>query len=436
MSKKKDIWDQIRKSLASELSKSEFETWFSQVSLKQLKPRLAIIQVPNKFVASWLRDKYQNKIKKSFEHFLKQAPELHFTYDHSPSNWQPAHLEPSKKSDPHLQHNLDVSKTFQSFYRATCNRFACSSALQVANSPTEQYNPLYIFSQWGLGKTHLLNAIGNHVLSENPLSRVRYLSSNGFTSDFTFAIRNRKVDQFRDRYRNLDLLLFDDVQFLGTRKRTQEEFFSIFNALYAEQKQIVVTGDRPPNQLTKMDSRLKSRLGGGIISELEVPDQNTKVDFAKKKLKEDNMDVEDDVIFFLAKSNRDIKGLMNNIVRIKTYLSLNGGDINITAVKSLIKEKHRREVEIEDVKSITAGYFNIPLSKLISNKKQRIYSYPRQLAMYLSRKHTGLSFKQIGDLFGSKDHSTVVYAVKRIEKYREQKKEIREDLKKIENLLA
>jgi chromosomal replication initiator protein len=264
---------------------------------------------------------------------------------------------------------------------------------------------------------------------------VRYLSSNTFTSDFTYSIKNKNLQAFRERYCGLDLLLLDDVQLLGNRKRTQEEFLFIFNALYGAKKQMVISGDRPPNQLMKMNARLKSRLGWGLISEIEVPDQDTKIQIIREKAKQDGVSIPDDVIFFLAKSNRDIKGLIKNIVRIETYASLNRGDINISRVKSLIKDDRRKEAGMDDVKSITAGYFNISLSQLISDKKQRIYSYPRQIAMYLCRKYTHTSFKQIGDAFGNKDHSTVIYAVNRIEKYRHRKKEIREDLNKLEDLL-
>lgn len=436
MSKKKEIWEQITKSLESQLSKSELNTWFSQATLRKSNPDLAIIAVPNKFIANWLREKYYVQIKNAFEAILSRSPELHFIYDHPSDTVESPDGEPSLKEEVYPEHQLDPAMTFDRLHMGECNRFACSSALEVAKGPAEQYNPFYIFSDLSLGKTHLLNAIGNHVLRKNPYSQVRYLSSNTFTSDFTYSIKNKNLQVFRERYCGLDLLLLDDVQLLGNRKRTQEEFLFVFDALYGARKQIVISGDSPPNQLTRMNSRLKSRLGSGLISEIEVPDQSTKIHIIRKKAKEDGIPIPDDVIFFLAKSNRDIKGLIKNIVRIETYASLNRGDINISRVKSLIKDDRRKEAGMDDVKSITAGYFNISLSELISNKKQRVYSYPRQVAMYLCRKYTDSSFKQIGDAFGNKDHSTVIYAVNRIEKYKVRKEEIREDLNKLEDLLG
>ncbi len=436
MSKKKDIWEQITKTLESQLSKSEFKTWFSQATLRKSSPDLAIIGVPNKFVAHWLREKYYIQIRNAFQAILNRPPELHFIYDHPADTVESPDAEPSQKREVYGDPRLDPSMTFGRLHMGECNRFACSSALEVANKPAEQYNPFYIYSDLSLGKTHLLNAIGNHVLNNNPYSHVRYLTSNTFTSDFTYSIKNKNLQAFRERYCGLDLLLLDDVQLLGNRKKTQEELLFIFNALYGAGKQIVISGDSPPNQLPRMNARLKSRLGSGLISEIEVPDQSTKIHIIRKKAKEDGIAIPDDVIFFLAKSNRDFKGLVKNIVRIETYASLNRGDLNISTVKSLIKDDLRKEAGMEDVKSITAGYFNISLSELISNKKQRIYSYPRQVAMYLCRKYTDSSFKQIGDAFGNKDHSTVIYAVNRIEKYKGRKKETREDLNKLEDLLG
>jgi chromosomal replication initiator protein len=222
---------------------------------------------------------------------------------------------------------------------------------------------------------------------------------------------------------------------LANRKKTQEELLFIFNSLLGSKRQIVITGKCPPNQLKSISSQLKSRLGGGLLTEIQMPDVNTKVEIINKKAKEDNIDIPDDVVFFIAKLNNDFKSIIENLVRIETYTSLNQGNINISMVKSLIKGRDRLKIGIEDIKSITAGYFNISLSELISNKKQRIYSYPRQLAMYLCRKYTGLTLKEIGDSFGKKDHSTVIYAVRSIEKDKDLKKQILDDLNIIENML-
>jgi len=436
MSKKKEIWNQIRRNLESKISSTEFKTWFSQTNLKKLESDFAIIGVPNKFVANWLYDKYTIEIKKSFKTILKQSPEIHFIDEHSFTTNESPEFHLTQKSDLLLRNNLNPSMTFNRFIKGECNRFAYTSALDVANRQSCHYNPLYIYCSLGLGKTHLLNAICNQVLSKNRYYKIGYLSSDTFSSELAYSTKNDKLHEFRVKYCNLDILLFDDVQRLADRKKTQEEFLSIFNSLYEEKRQMVITGNISPDELKSINSYLKSRLGWGLIAEIQEPDHNTKIDIIKKKSEEININIPDDVIFFLSKSNNDIKNLIKNIVRLEVYTSLNKCDTNISIVKSLIKNRESVEIGIEDIKHITAGYFNISVTDLISNKKKRFYSYPRQLAMYLSRKYTNLSFKEIGDSFGNKDHSTVIYAVRRIEKYEDKEKKIRDDLKKIENLFG
>ena len=436
MSHKKDIWNQITGSLESKLSQSEYRTWFPQTTLKKLNNDMAIVEVPNKFVANWLSDKYLTEIKKAFKKILKESPEIHFIYGHQLTEKEPSKSQQNHQSDPYQDHHLNPTMTFDRFIIGENNRFAYSSALEVAKRPVDHYNPLYIFSTSSVGKTHLLHAIGNYILSKDPFFRLNYISSEHLISDFNLSQKNKRFHEFREKYRNMDILLFDDIQSLASKKRIQEEFLSIFNSLYGSNKQIVVTGDKPPNRLNNMDSQLKSRLESGLLTEIQVIDQKTKIHIIKKKLKEENFNIPDDIILFLSKYSNNIKALIKNIVRIQTYFSLNNGDINISTVKSLIKNKDQREIGVEDIKSITAGYFNISLSEIISHKKQRVFSYPRQLAMYLCRKHTDLSYKEIGYSFGRKDHSTVIYSVRRVEKLRNKRKDIQEDLIRLESLFS
>jgi chromosomal replication initiator protein len=431
-----EIWEQVTRCLETKVSRSDFDTWFSHTTLQKCNPDLAVIGVPNKFVADWLRERYQVQIRKSFETVLNQAPQLLYSYDHPSNTMEQSSPILNEKAHKQSKHHLDSSMTFKGFVVGDSNRFALLSAQEVAKNPADQYNPLYIFSKPGLGKTHLLNAIGHHVLSENPQCNVRYMTSNAFTRDFTYSMKTDTFDDFRRAYSDIDVLLFDDVHLLTQRRKTQEKFLILFNALYRKKRQIVVTGDRPPNQIAHADPRLVSRLGSGLISEITTPDQRLKIRIIKKKGKEDKIGIPDDVIFYLSTLNNDIKSLIRNATRLKTYASLNDRDINISMAKSFIKDYRVRRIEIDDIKSITAGYFNIPLKELISNNKQRIYSYPRQLAMYLCRKYTDMSLKKIGEAFGKKDHSTVLYAVKRMNRDKDIKKEITYDLERIENLLS
>jgi len=415
------------------MSKGEFKTWFSRTSLKRFDPEVVVLEVPNKFVATWLNDNYLIDIKKSFKKIAKVSPSIHFSYDHDAMEKEPREVE---KSDSYLKRRLNPSMTFETFLTGECNRFAWSTAREVAEKRTEEYNLLYLYCVSGLGKTHLLHAIGNHRLKKNPRCRLRYLSSDAFSSDFTYSIKNDRLVHFRSELSNLDLLLFDDIHHLANREKTQEEFLSIFNALYSQKQQLVVTGDSAPNKLRNINPELKSRLGWGLLVDIDDPDQALKISIIQKKAVEDNLSLAEDVVFFLSNSSGDIKNLLKNMIRVQTFASLSDEPVTISTVRTLMRDRNRSEITLEDIMTTTAGYFNISMSDLLSNKKNRIYSYPRQLAMYLARKFTNLSFKEIGNSFNHKDHSTVIHALRKVEKEKDEKKDVPKDLSKIESLLG
>ncbi len=437
MLNKIDIWNRICEGLQSKLTDDEFRTWFSQATLKELDFDLALIVTPNKFVADWLEDKYLPEIKKAFKTHLNQSPHIRFTYDTKGKVPRLPRTRPVQKNS-HSSYSLNInpSMTFERFVTGECKRFAYSSAIEVARQPADIYNPLYIFSASGLGKTHLLHAVGNSIMNKNPTCRIRYLSADSFTSDFTYSIKNEKLHEFRAKYSDLEIFLFDDIHLLANRKRTQDEFLFIFNMLHDKNRQLVISGDKPPHKLRNIKSQLASRLGWGLLTEIKPPDTVTKVNIIKSRAGEDHILIPDDVLFFFANSVMDVKGLINNMVRFETYASLNDGMINISAAKSLIRDVPNAKIGIEYIKTTVAGFFGLSVRDLISDKKKRTYSYPRQLAMYLARKYTHLSYQQIGDAFGHKNHSTVIYAIQRVTKNKDREKEIRNQLNQIENLLS
>jgi chromosomal replication initiator protein len=434
MSKKKDIWAQIIGDIEAKITTSEFKTWFSQTALKEVASDSVVIEVPNKFIANWLKENYLDDIQSSFKKRLNRSPAIQFTYH------QASIKEPLQKSQaiqkPTFGHGLDPALTFDRLFTGEFNQFAFSSALEVARHPAVHYNPFYIYSQAGVGKTHLLHSIGHHLLSNNPSFSVKCLSADAFTSEFTYAIKNRRLQEFRAGYCNMDLLLFDDIQMLGGKKRTQMEFLYIFNRLHASNSQIVITGDRQPAELRLFNPQLKSRLGWGLLAEIQAPDQQAKLEMIKKWAGKNHLPIPEDVIFFLAKSHKDIKTLYRLLVKIGTYASLSKGEIKISTIRSLMKDHMKIQIGIEDIKSIVSSYYKISMEDLDSQKKQRQFSYPRHLAMYLSRKHTDLSYKEIGQAFGDRDHSTVIYAARRIEQSQNKGGVISSDLKKIEKLLS
>ncbi len=418
------------------MAEKEYGTWFSRAILKECDSRRAIIEVPNKFVGTWLEERYLPDIKKAFKRVMHQTPEIHFIHAVGNSGTTPVQGPLTNDlSGASYNLNLKPSMTFQKFIIGECNRFAYTSALEVARRPSDYYNPLYIYGDSGCGKTHLLQAIGRVVHENNSTCNILYLSSDSYASECVYSLKNEKMPEFRQKYGDADVLLFDDIQYLGGKKRTQEEFLILFNKLLDEKKQIVISGNGPPNALREMSQHLISRLGWGLLTEIQSPDNDLKVKLIRTKAHEENVRIPDDVMFFLASTVDDIKTLLDNMVRIQAYASFNGDDLNISIARSLIKNRSKKDVDIEDIKSAVANYFNLTTDDLISNKKKRAYSYPRQLAMYLTREYTSLSYKQIGDAFGRKNHSTAIYAIKRITKASEEEGEIRDHLRHIQNLL-
>ena len=441
MPKKKEIWDQIISHLESHISRPEFETWFSHTALKNLNPDLAEIGVTNKFVAAWINDNYITLIKRAFKNNLNLLPEIRFTYtrpsnpqDNQDNNNSGHKNTPSVKIELHPQ--LDPLLTFSRFITSKNNRFAYTSALDVANKPARDYNPLFIFSKLSLGKTHLLNAIGNHYLSNNPSANVQYVLANQFTSNFSLASRNRKITEFRKYYKNLDLLLLDDIHLLAGRKKSQQELITILNLLRESTKQVAIAANAPPSQLYTLFAHLRSCLEGGLIAEIHSPDQQMKIKVIKKKAKEKKLQLPDDVAFFLANATSDLKTITQYMVSLETYTSLYQRNIDISAIKSILKKRLFREMSLNEIQKRTAEYFSISLSDLVSNRKKRKFSYPRQVAMYLCRNLTDSSFKEIGKAFGNKDHSTVIYALKRVETEKHKNEEVLNDINKLQGFLV
>jgi chromosomal replication initiator protein len=433
---KKNIWNLITKSLESDITQSEVKTWFSDTTLRKLDKNSALIEVPNKFVANWLADNYIDKIRSSLKDNLNFLPEILFTYGSPKSVQNMSRYKNTKESKYDFNHQLNPVFTFDNFITDKTNRFAYSSALQVAKKPRDNYNPLYIFSKQGLGKTHLLNAIGHQILISNPLINAKYISTEQLSFGFSLAKKNQRLRNFRGNYRNLDFLLLDDIHLLDGREKLQKELIYIFNLFYESKKQIVFAGKYPPSQIQNLVPQLRSRMEWGLISEIQPPSHKTRMNIIKKKAREGNLSIPDDVFFFLANATNDLKILVEYLVSLETYTSLHQRKINISIAKSIIKNKHFHKIHVHDVQKVTAEFFDISLSELLSNKKIRRFSYPRHVAMYLSRKLTSLSFKELAKVFGNKDHTTIIYAVKRIENEKDLKKKVLDDINKLQSLLS
>ena len=433
MLSKKKIWNNILKNMESSISPLEIDTWFSKTECHKLDDNIAIINVPNKFIANWLRDNYLSSLNDSFLKVINKKPELFFNYQNNNNNIK---KDINVYKNKNIKNNLNKFMNFDNFITGECNQFAYSSALEIAENPGDYYNPFFIFSKYGIGKTHLLNSIGNRIKDHEKNHNIGYISSKDFIFEFSQLSKNKNFSEFKNKYTKMDILLFDDIQYLGNSKRLQEEFISLFDYFLSRKKQIVITGDRPPGNFNKFNSHLKSRLGSGLLTEISDIDIKTKINIIKNNIKIKKLQIPDDIINFLIKSNNNIKTILKNIVRIETYLSLNKAKLNLSLIKSIIKDRYDINIDLEDIKSVIAGYFNISISDIISKKKKSTYSYPRHLAMYMARNFTDLSYKEIGYIFGDRDHSTVIYAIKKIEELTKENKKLNSDINNIKNLLT
>jgi len=435
MSKKKEAWKRITSHFSSRLKPEDYAIWFSRTKIKTLQNNLVVIEVPNKFFARWFRDRYLTDLCSSFQAVLNAFPEIRFEYPRESGERSSGPIPPDRGLVPSLKPNLEPPFSFDTFSYDDSNSFAYYSAKGIAENATKGYNPFFVFSEKSSGKTHLLHAIGNHAQTHWPDGcRIAYIHANRFTATFSQAVHSRRIQEFRTMFTDLDLLLLDDVHTLEGRKKTQEELTFMMDSLLRDGKKVAVSSKKAPFLLDDINPRLKSILGWGILAEIQPPKAETRIRILKKKTTQDGFSFPEDIIFFLAKTNDDMKDLFRNITRLQTFASLNGGNIGLSDVRSLIRD--HQGVDIQDIQSVTSGYFRISITELVSGKRQRAYAYPRQMAMFLCRKMTGHSYKRIGAAFGKKDHSTVIYAVRRVEEEITRNPEVREDLRNLEDLLS
>ncbi|MGM0664079.1 MAG: chromosomal replication initiator protein DnaA [Thermodesulfobacteriota bacterium] len=435
MSKKKEIWEHITSRFSSKLRPKDFETWFSPISLKTLDNDLAVIEVPNRFFAEWIRERYLKDLRAAFKDLTDLSPEIHFSVRNCPPENSALSSLTRTGAIPSPKPDLYPDMTFDRFVREDSNAFAYFSCLELAEKSPRSYAPLYLFSERSAGKTHLLHAVGNRMMEISPDSRVRYVHSDRFTTEFTQALRAGQIHSFRDLFTELDILLFDDVHVLSGRSQTQQEFTFALNALLRKGKTVVVAGRVAPFRLEDMTPRLKSILSWGLLAEIQPPGPEMRIQVIKQHAALEDLILPDDIIFFLAKSNDDMKNLFRHITRLQTYISLNGGNISLSAVRNLIRDQAEKGVDIKDIQAVTAGYFKISISDLLSDKRRRPIAYARRMAMYLCKEHTQNSYKKISSAFSKKDHSTVIYALKRIKEELSRNEEVKEDLKNLENLI-
>jgi len=445
------IWGKSLIFIKEKVTQQNFETWISPLKVCALEGTTCQLSVPNKFFKDWLTENYTEIIKASVSKANGMDMKIAFVVDKSPpekgavpeERETETQRKPPKKSDLtklRIHQSLKPNYSFDRFVVGPSNQFAHAAALAVAEQPASNYNPLFIYGGVGLGKTHLLNAIGIQTLALHSDKNVLYVSAEEFMNEMINSIRYDRMPKFREKYRNIDSLLIDDIQFIAGKERTQEEFFHTFNTLHDSGKQIVVTSDRFPKDIPNLEGRLRSRFEWGLIADIQHPDVETKIAIVMKKAQENNITIHQNVAYYIAsKSESNIRELEGFLIRIGAYASLTGREINMDLVKEVLKkffkQGEKRETTIDEIVKTVAGKFNIKISELKSQKKNKNLVIPRQIAMYLSRKLTNLSFPDIGAKIGGKDHSTVIYATNKVRELLDRDPKMMASVREIEDML-
>ncbi|MFC5512466.1 chromosomal replication initiator protein DnaA [Massilia jejuensis] len=458
-----NFWQTASAQLELELTPQQYSAWIKPLVALDYEDGKLRIAAPNRFKLDWVKSQFANRITALACQYWEAPVEVQFVLDPrlnakkpdavrpAPANQvEPGQLRPSAPAEP--QQNLNIANspkreqsrinpdlTFDSFVTGKANQLARAAAIQVANNPGVSYNPLFFYGGVGLGKTHLIHAIGNQVMADQPGARIRYIHAEQYVRDVVTAYQRKGFDDFKHYYHSLDMLLIDDIQFFGGKSRTQEEFFYAFEALIAAKKQIIITSDTYPKEITGMDDRLISRFDSGLTVAIEPPELEMRVAILLKKAQSEGVTLSDDVAFFVAKHLRsNVRELEGALRKILAYSRFHGKDITIDIVKEALKDLlsvQNRQISVENIQKTVADFFNIKVADMYSKRRPANIARPRQIAMYLAKELTQKSLPEIGELFGGRDHTTVLHAVRKIAGDRQKNPECNHELHVLEQTL-
>lgn len=437
------VWEQVLSIVTNNVSSNSFGTWLKPIKPLKLDNKALTIQVPNQFSYEWLEQHYSVMLNRALSQILGSGCKL--LYSIRMDAPQPAEIslpvsKPATKPVIHHQDNLNQRYNFESYVEGECNKFAKAAALAVAKSPGKTtFNPLVIYGGVGLGKTHLIQAIGNYAKEHNKSTRVLYVDSERFTMDFINSIQKNKTTDFSGLYRNVDILLIDDIQFFGNKEKTQDEFFHTFNALHQKGKQIVLSSDRPPKELQGIEERLVSRFQWGLVVDIQAPDLETRQAILQRKAEESNIELPGEIFHFIATHiTSNIRELEGAMIRLLAYSSLNGEDISLELAKKVLRNVcigKSRAISIELIQKLTAEHFSFADDLLRSKTRKKEIAQARQISMYLCKLLTDNSLKTIGLHFGGRDHSTVIHAINCTEEMMQSDDRYREHIESIKNTI-
>jgi len=413
-------WDDILSKIEAKVNRHTFATWFRPTSFVTFDKTSLVVRVPNSQFKDWLTKNYSSIIQEAVRESGHEGANVLFESEPEAAGPDPA-LAPDR--EPLATASLNPKYTFDSFVVGSSNQFAHAAARAVAEIPSKSYNPLFIYGGVGLGKTHLMHAIGHYIQARNRQLQLTYISSDRFINEMINAIRFDRLPAFRQKYRNADVLLVDDIQFIAGKDRTQEEFFHIFNALHDAQKQIVISSDCPPRQIPTLEERLLSRFEWGLIADIQAPDIETKVAILRKKSEAERVEIPENVALFIgSKVRTNIRELEGSLIRLIAYSSLTGRDIDLSLAQEVLRDLLRTEektITIEMIQKFIADHYNVKLAELKAKNNSKAIAVPRQIAMYLTKTLTGASLPEIGKGFGGKHHSTVIHSLRKIEGLRQ-----------------
>ena len=435
-SEKTNTWLQIQQALKKKIDKNSYETWFQPTVYIGQETDSIYVKVPNSYFKDWLSFHYSNLINSCCRDLFDKIYDIKYIYDDTSSSFM--RRSPGERRSKHgglLNPNLNPNYTFENFIVGSCNQFAHAAASAVVKNPAKSYNPLYIYGGAGLGKTHLMNAIGHFVLNSNRRFKILYITTEKFMNDLINHLQYGKILDFRQKYRSIDLLLMDDIHYLSGRERTKEEFFHTFNHLYDSQKQIVISSDCPPKEIPNLEERFSSRFEWGLIADLKPPDIETRIAILKKKSELEKVALPESVALFIAdKVHSNIRELEGYLRRVIAYTSLRGEPIDLDLAKEALKsllDSASQIVTVEKIQKVICHQYRIKLSQLKSRNNSPKFAFPRQVAMYISKELTKTSLPEIGKKFGGKHHTTVLHSIRKIEKLREDDTEFNRELNKI-----
>jgi chromosomal replication initiator protein len=446
------LWREIASGIRLHLSADAFQRWFASIELVQADEIALTFQIPNSIYQFWIESNYLHVMRSAAMSVLGSSPEIKFrtadigtigqAVDTHSDRMSKALASTSHDEDSEgaINHGMNPRNRFEAFVVGSSNQFAHAAALAVSQSPSKSYNPLFIYGGVGLGKTHLMQAIGQQTIERKKNQKVMYLSSERFTNEFIDAIQHNMLVRFRKHYRQTDVLLIDDIQFLAGKERSQEEFFHTFNTLFDGRKQIVLSSDRPASEIANLEQRLVSRLECGLTTELEPPDIETRMAILRKKAEALHIELAEDVLVFLAQRVRtNARRLEGALMRVASYPSLSGREISRETLEQLLRdilrEEAKKRVTIDQIQKKVAEHFDVRIADMTGKRRTANIAFPRQVAMYLARRHTKASLNEIGETFGGRDHGTVLHACKTVSVRMKKEDQVRQAIVRLDTQL-